>query len=126
MANVKKSTVFISTFSLVCGGLLLGKVFYEKLLFKSSVTVNFIEYDVNPGENILTYRMNYSVKNDNPVSIRVRNEFFNVTNPISEGIQEDYYVTGYFAHLTPHAKYKVEILEKGIAVHTETVKLKSK
>ena len=79
MKAIKKSTVFVSTFSLICGGLLLGQIFYEKLLFKSSVTVNFLECEVNPNENILTYRMNYTVESENAVSIRIRNEFFNIT-----------------------------------------------
>lgn len=120
----KGAIVFTSSFAALAGGLLLFASFFKQFTFQPTITVNGLALMVKEDEKTLEYKLNYDITSDRQVSIRLKNEFFNIVYDLGKEEGNSFYYEGVFTSLTSKATYKVSILESNVAVYTESIVLK--
>ena len=121
--KVIKTSVFVSSFAIIAGSLLLFTSYFEQFTFKPSVEVKSLVFSVDEEEKTLGYNLIYTAKKDHDVSVRLKNEFFNIEERISIEAGEDIEYCGYFTPLTSKAKYTFTVLEKNIEIYQAVVTL---
>ena len=121
--KITKRIVFTSSFVLISGSLLLGTAFYQSFIFKPSLTCEELSLKVNEEEDTLTYKLQYSISKNNRVTLRLKNEFYHQEIFINHSETEQGFAVGSFYKLTKNTIYTISLLESGIAVYSEEVKI---